>query len=135
MPSKNRIVYSLIAYLLRLGIAMLLGGAALLLGESNTKDTQKISVGSLGINMGLNQGLPLLHHGTKLVGGEVHTVELCQAILALHIFAYKLEFLVRPLCVLKINKQSILINADPCFRCFYKFTLTGSFCKSAKETS
>ena len=91
---------------------MLLGGAALLLGESNTKDTQKISVGSLGINMGLNQGLPLLHHGTKLVGGEVHTVELCQAILALHIFAYKLKFLVRPLCVLKINTQrSIMINA------------------------
>ena len=82
---------------------MLLGGTALLLGESNTKDTQKVSIGSLGINMGLNQCLPLLHHGTKLVGGEVHTVELCQAVLALHIFAYKLEFLVRPLCVLKIN--------------------------------
>ena len=51
--------------------------------------------------MSLNQSLPLLHHGTELVSGEVHSVELGQAVFALHIFAHKLEFLVRPLCVLK----------------------------------
>jgi len=49
----------------------------------------------------LDEGLPLLDHGPELVGGQVHAVEVGQAVLALNILAQKLELLEGSLGVLK----------------------------------
>lgn len=71
------------ADLRRLGVAGLgdLLGAAL--GEGNAEETQQVAVRGLDVNMGLNQGLPLLDHGTQLVRSEGHAVEVGQAGLTL----------------------------------------------------
>ena len=37
----------------------------------------------LDVNVGLNEGLPLLDHGPQLVSGQGHSVEVSQAVLAL----------------------------------------------------
>jgi hypothetical protein len=70
---------------------------------------EEISVGSLDIGVGLNEGLPLLDHGPQLVGGQAHAVEVGEAVLALHIFAEQLELLERPFGVLQ-NKIIYLIK-------------------------
>ena len=74
-----------------LGVAGLLGGHLVLLGEANAEDAEHVSVSGLDINMGLDQSLPLLHHGPQLVSGEVHAVEAGQTVLALDILNKKLE--------------------------------------------
>lgn len=53
------------------------------LGESDGEEAEEVVVGGLDDNVGLNQGLPLAHKGPELVGGEVETVEVGQAVLAL----------------------------------------------------
>ena len=74
-----------------LGVAGLLGGHLVLLGEADAEDAEHVSVSGLDINMGLDQSLPLLHHGPQLVSGEVHAVEAGQTVLALDILNKKLE--------------------------------------------
>ena len=69
-----------------LGIA---SGANLLagsLGETNAEHAEEVSVSSLGLDEGLNSGVPLLDNGAKLVAGNVHSVEVGVAIEALHFF-------------------------------------------------
>jgi hypothetical protein len=66
-------------------------GLALFLSESNAENPQKISVSGPYIGISLNQSLPFLHHGSELVGGQVHTIELGQAGLALDILADQLK--------------------------------------------
>ena len=51
--------------------------------------------------MSLDEGLPLLDHGPELVGGQVHAVEVGQAVLALDILAQELELLEGSLGVLQ----------------------------------
>ena len=88
-------------YLLALSIAALLGLLCLLLGEADAEEPEDVSVCGLDISVGLNQGLPLLHHGPELVGGQAHAVEVGQTVLALNIFTDELELLERPLGILK----------------------------------
>ena len=83
---------------------MLLLGLALLLSESNAENSQKVTFGGLHVDMSFDQSLPLFHHRAKLVSGEVHAVELGQTVLALNVFAHKLELFVRPLGVLIVMK-------------------------------
>ena len=83
---------------------MLLGGVLLLLGEANTEDSEQIAVSGLHINVSFDQGLPLFDHRTEFVSGQVHSVELSKAVLALNVLARQLEFLVRTLSVLKSKK-------------------------------
>ena len=90
----------IISYLLRLGITMFLGRVLLLLSKTNAENSQEISVSCLYINVSLDQSLPFLDHGAKLIGSQVHAVELCQAVLSLNILTGQLELLVRPLSVL-----------------------------------
>ena len=87
-------------YLLGLSITMLLGRMLLFLGETNTENSQEVSISSLDINVSLNQGLPFLNHGAEFISGQIHSIELCQAVFALHIFARELELLIRSLSVL-----------------------------------
>merc|ERR1719324_1796679 len=89
-----------LANLLRLGVAVFLGAARLLLCETNAKDTNEVSISGLDIDMGFNQSLPLLNHGSKFISGQVHTIELGQTALALNFFAQKLEFSVGPFGIL-----------------------------------
>merc|ERR1711997_1101003 len=44
------------------------------------------------INKCFDQGLPFLDHGSELVGGQVHSIKVCQAVLSLNIFTDELEF-------------------------------------------
>ena len=53
------------------------------LGESDGEKAEKVVVGGLDDNVGLNEGLPLANERLELVGGEVETVEVGQAVLAL----------------------------------------------------
>ena len=50
------------------------------LGETNAEHTEEVSVSGLGLNEGLNSGVPLLDNGAKLVAGDVHSVEVGVAI-------------------------------------------------------
>ena len=99
----------LISYLLRLGITMFLGRMLLLLSKTNAENSQEISISCLYINVSLDQSLPFLDHGAKLIGSQVHAVELCQAVLSLNILTGQLELLVRPLSVLYENDNQILV--------------------------
>merc|ERR1719400_2029529 len=80
-----------------LGVTSLLGGLVLLSGEADAEHPQHVAVSGLHIHVALHKGLPLLHHGPQLVGGEVHAVEAGQAVLALNILDHQLEFSVGPL--------------------------------------
>lgn len=53
------------------------------LGESNGEKTEKVIIGSLDGDIGLDQRLPLAHEGAELVGCEVQAVEVGEAVLAL----------------------------------------------------
>lgn len=53
------------------------------LGESDGEKAEKVVIGGLDDNVGLDQGLPLADEGLELVGGEVETVEVGETVLAL----------------------------------------------------
>lgn len=71
------------------------------MGESNAEEPQEVSIGCLDISVSLDESLPLLNHGSELIGGEVHSVEVRQAVLALDVLAQQLELLERPLGILQ----------------------------------
>jgi len=72
------------------GLDLLLGS----LGEGNTEKTQNESVGGLGLNVGLDQRVPLLDHGARLIAGDVHAVEVGVAVESLDLV--DLEFHLSP---------------------------------------
>ena len=88
---------------------MFLGRMLLLLSKTNAENSQEISISCLYINVSLDQSLPFLDHGAKLIGSQVHAVELCQAVLSLNILTGQLELFVRPLSVLYENDNKILV--------------------------
>jgi len=67
----------------RLGIGGLLNLVLSLLGEADGEQAEKVVVGCLDSDVGLDQGLPLADKRAKLVGSEVETVEVCETILSL----------------------------------------------------
>merc|ERR1719238_131561 len=82
-----------------------------------------VSISGLDVAVGLDEGLPLLHHRPQLVSGQAHAVEVGQAVLALHFLAHKLELSERPLgvvLVLQISERDLVdaaleaIRGDPC---------------------
>ena len=89
---------------------MFLGRMLLLLSKTNAENSQEISISCLYINVSLDQSLPFLDHGAKLIGSQVHAVELCQAVLSLNILTGQLELLVRPLSVLYENDNKKLVK-------------------------
>ena len=99
-PELKRLDPNSYVHLLALGVAALLG-RQLLLGEADAEEPQEVSVGGLDVGVSLDEGLPLLDHGPELVGGQVHAVEVGQAVLALDILAQELELLEGSLGVLQ----------------------------------
>jgi len=67
------------------GVCGLLDLVGASLGEGNAEQTEEVVIGGLDDDVGLDQGLPLADERTELVGGEVETVEVGQAVLALNL--------------------------------------------------
>jgi hypothetical protein len=79
-------LHHLLADELALGALGIASGANLTagsLGESDAEHSEEVSVEGLGLNEGLNGGVPLLDDGAELVAGDVHTVEVSVAVEAL----------------------------------------------------
>jgi hypothetical protein len=55
------------------------------LGESNTEETEEVVIGGLDGDVGLDQGLPFADERSELVGCEVETVKVGQAVLSLNL--------------------------------------------------
>jgi len=82
-------LHHLLADELALRALSVAGGADLAvgsLGETNAEHTEEISINGLGLNEGLDGGVPLLNDGAKLIAGDVHTVEVGVAVEALYFF-------------------------------------------------
>ena len=62
-----------------------------LLGEGNGEETEEVIIGSLYCDIGFNQRLPLSNQGSELVGCEVETVEVGQAVLSLNLIDTELD--------------------------------------------
>lgn len=61
------------------------------LSEGDAEQTEGVSVGGLGLDECLDEGVPLLDHGASLVTGNVHAVEVRVAIEALHLIDLELQ--------------------------------------------
>ena len=86
MSFINHNLHHLLADELALGALGVAGGADLVfgsLGKANAEHAEEVAVGGLGLNEGLNGGVPLLNDGTKLVTSDVHPVEVGVAVEAL----------------------------------------------------
>lgn len=70
------------------GLLDLVGAA---LGEGNGEEAEQVVVGGLDGDVGLDQGLPLSDKRSQLVGCEVETVEVGQAVLALNLVNSELD--------------------------------------------
>jgi hypothetical protein len=66
-----------------LGVAGSLNLVLVTAGESNSEGTDEVAVSGLGLNEGLDNGVPLLDEGAELIAGDVHTMEVGEAIEAL----------------------------------------------------
>lgn len=96
------------ANLRRSGVSGLLDLVGTSLGESDSEDTEEVVVGGLDRDVGLDQGLPLANEGAELVGSEVETVEVGQAVLALHFVDAKLDLAERVvLILLQIGQRNL----------------------------
>lgn len=84
----------------RLGVGVLLDLVGTLLGESNNKDSEEVTVGGLDILVSLDERLPLADERAELVRGEVHAVEVGEAGAALDTVNLQLELAVSLLIVL-----------------------------------
>lgn len=79
-----------------------------LLGESDGEQTDKVVIGGLDGDVGLDQGLPLANHRSQLVGGEVQAVKVRQAVLALDLIDTEFNLAERVLLVfLEIGKGNL----------------------------
>jgi len=72
------------------GIAGLTNGGHLL-GEGDGEDAEEIAIEGFHVNVGLNESLPLLDVETELIGSEIHTVEVGEAVLSLNVLNAKLD--------------------------------------------
>lgn len=75
----------------RSGVGGLLDLVGSALGESNGEDAEEVLVGRLDGDVGLDQALPLADKGSQLIGCEVETVEVGQAVLALDLVDSELD--------------------------------------------
>lgn len=61
------------------------------LGERNAEHSEVVTIRSLGLREGLDQGVPLLDEGAQLVSGDVHAVEVGVAVEGLDLLALNLH--------------------------------------------
>jgi len=70
-----------------LGVASGLNLSLVTSGESDAEHADVVAVSGLGLREGLDRGVPLLDESAELVSGDVHTVEVGVAVVALDFFA------------------------------------------------
>jgi hypothetical protein len=86
-------------------ISSLLDLSLALLSERDSKHTEDVSISSLDINVCLDKSLPLADHGAELIGGEIHSVEVSEAVAALDVFDAELDVTVSiSLVVLEVSE-------------------------------
>jgi len=71
------------------------------LGESDAEKSHDETIGGLGLNEGLDEGMPLLDHGASLISGDVHSVEVSVAVESLDLVNLELEL--SPCLVLRLE--------------------------------
>lgn len=87
------------------GLLNLVGAS---LGEGDSEQTDKVVIGRLHGNVGLDERLPLAHKGPQLVGGEVQSVEVGQAVFPLHLIDTQLDLAESVVfVVLKIGERDL----------------------------
>lgn len=69
-----------------LGVAGSLDLVLVASGEGDGESSNEVAVGGLSLDESLNDGVPLLNEGAELVTGDVHTVEVGEAIETLDFF-------------------------------------------------
>jgi hypothetical protein len=74
-----------------LGVASGLNLVLVTAGEGNGEKTNEVTIGGLGLDESLDEGVPLLDEGAELIAGDVHTVEVGVAIVTLDFFALELD--------------------------------------------
>jgi len=75
----------------RLGVAGSLNLVLVAAGEGNGEHADEVTISSLGLDEGLNERVPLLDETAELVAGDVHTVEVGEAIEALDFLNLELD--------------------------------------------
>lgn len=112
--------------LVALSVGGLLDLVLSLLGETNGEESKlgskKFVPGRLSsefspvsggdVNVGLDLGLPLLDHGALLVSGELHTVEVGEAVVALNLLADESELLVGALVTVEVSLVDLVDSAS-----------------------
>ena len=61
------------------------------LGESNAEHSDNVSIEGLGLNVSLNERVPLSDHGACLISSDVHTVEVGVAVKSLDLIDLELK--------------------------------------------
>lgn len=96
------------ADLRRASVGSLLNLVGATLGEGNGEQTDEVVVSGLHGDVSLNERLPLADEGAQLVGGEVQTVEVGQAVLALDLIDAELDLAERVvLIVLQVSEGDL----------------------------
>ena len=107
-------------FLLRiLGVASGLHLSLVSTGECNAEHAEKVTIGGLGLHERLNEGVPLLHKGAELIAGDVHTIEVGEAVESLHFFDLELDlspsrFVVFILQVSEVDIENATTQAVSC---------------------
>jgi len=73
------------------------------LGESNDKNTDDVTVGGLAVGLGLDEGMTLLDHLAHLITGQRETVKVSQAVLSLDFLNFELDLLVAILGLVEVS--------------------------------
>lgn len=90
------------------GVCGLLDLVGASLGEGDAEQTEEVVVGGLDDDVGLDQGLPLADERAQLVRGEVETVEVGQAVLALDLVDSQADLAERVvLILLEIGERNL----------------------------
>ena len=74
-----------------LGVASSLDLSVLSSGEGNGEETDKVTIAGLGLDEGLDKGVPLLDESAHLVAGDGKTVEVGEAIVSLDFLNLELD--------------------------------------------
>ena len=74
-----------------LGVAGSFDLSGSLLGESNAEHSDEVSIVGFGLDVSLDERVPLFDHGASLVSGDVHTVEVGVAVKSLDLIDLELK--------------------------------------------
>ena len=94
MNSRLHNLHHLLSNELLVGSLSVAGGLNLswcFLGESNAEHSDEVSIVGFGLDVSLDERVPLFDHGASLVSGDVHTVEVGVAVKSLDLIDLELK--------------------------------------------